>query len=96
MVLKDVTVSKAKGVTVIELGKGDVQIAACSNKEDSYAGVTFMNDEPNTIGTKHNTAGTTTDDGKPQAMIVFTSIDSIEVLERALNNAKIFLRNINN
>lgn len=95
MVIKNTTVGKTKGVTIIELGNGDIKVGSLHSKEEKYSGIEFINDVPRRIGTKHNTAGTTTDESNPDAMITFTNIESIEVLERALAKAKIWLRNIN-
>ena len=94
MVHKNCKVGKAKKVTVIELGSGDVIVSSISCKVDKYAGIAFVNTLPHEIGTKHNTAGCTTDDSQPEAVLIFTKIESIEVVERALEKAKILLRNI--
>ena len=94
MVHKNVKIGGTKGITLIELGEGDVQVAAISCKEHESAGIEFVNDKPNPIGTKHNTAGCTTDNTQPQAILLFTNVASIEVVERALTKAKILLRNI--
>ena len=94
MIYKNAIIGKIKNVTLIELGDGDVQVAALKSKEDKYVGIEFVNDVPNKIGTKHNTAGTTTDNSNPDAMLTFTNIESIEVVERALAKAKIYMRNL--
>jgi len=94
MVIKNTQVGKTKGITLIELGNGDVQVAYIQSKEDKYVGVEFVNDKPNPIGTSHNTAGTTTDNSRPEAMMTFTNIASIEIVEEALKKAKIILRNM--
>lgn len=94
MIRKDVKVGNVNVGTIIELGNGDVQVAAVKQPDEKYTGIEFMNDVPNPIGTSHNTAGTTTDNSRPEAMITFTDIASIEVVERALNKAKVMLRNM--
>lgn len=94
MILKEVQVGNVKGVTIVELGNGDVKVGYTHSKEEKYVAVIFSNDEPKPIGTAHNTAGTTTNETPPQAMLSFTKVESIEVVERALNKAKIMLRNI--
>ena len=94
MVIKNAQIGETKGITLIELGKGDVQVAYVVSKEDKYVGIEFMNDKPSPIGTKHGTAGTTTDDSRPEAILTFTDIASIEVVERALAKAKVKLRNL--
>tara|TARA_R110002051_G_scaffold281122_2_gene342756 strand:- start:1712 stop:1996 length:285 start_codon:yes stop_codon:yes gene_type:complete len=94
MVLENQTVGKVKGITIIELGKGDTKVAYVHCKEDGYTGVQFVNDKIEKIGTTSGVCGITTDELQPNAMITFTSIESIEVVERALNKAKVFLRNM--
>jgi hypothetical protein len=94
MIHKNARIGSTKGITLIELGNGDVIVAAISCKHNKYVGVEFVNDTPKEIGTKHNTSGATTDDSRPEAILSFTKIESIEVVERALAKAKILLRNI--
>ena len=94
MVELNQTIGKVKGVTIIELGKGDTKVAFLHCKEDGYTGVQFTNDEVKEIGTTHGVSGVTTDDLQPNAMITFTNVKSIEVVEKALKKAKIFLRNM--
>ena len=94
MIRKDVKVGNTLVETMIELGNGDVKIASLRFQDDKQVGVEFVNDIPNPIGTKHNTAGTTTDESNPQVILSFTNIESIEVVEKALNKAKVILRNM--
>jgi hypothetical protein len=95
MIHKNVQIGNTKGITLIELGKGDVIIGAISCKVNKYTGVEFVNDTPRPIGTKSNTVGCTTDNTRPEAILTFTDIKSIAVVEEALAKAKIMLRNIN-
>lgn len=94
MIRNNVKVGTVLVETMIELGNGDVKVAALKFQEDNQVGIEFVNDKPNPIGTKHNTAGTTTDESNPQVILSFTNVESIEVVERALNKAKIMLRNL--
>lgn len=94
MVLKNQKIGNVEGITLIELGNGDTKVGFVKQDIEKYVGIAFTNDEPKPIGTKHNTAGTTTDDARPNAIITFTTVESIEVLQRQLNNAKIVLRNM--
>lgn len=88
-------IGKVKGITIIELGKGDTKVAYHHCKEDGYVGVQFTNDIVGPIGSGGtNTCGVTTDELQPNAMITFTNAESIEVVERALAKAKIKLRGI--
>ena len=93
MIYKKVQIGNVKNVTVCELGKGDVKVAACVIPEKESAGVQFTNDTPKEIGTLHATAGTTTDMTGIDLLIEFTSESSIDVVERALKEARIKLRN---
>ena len=94
MIYKNAKVGNTKNITLIQLGNGDVQIGIIHCKVNKYAGVEFVNAVKNPIGTKHNTAGCTTDNSKPEAMLTFTNVKSIEVVERALHKAKVYLRNM--
>ena len=94
MIRKNVQVGSTLVETMIELGNGDVKVGSIRFQDDKQVGIEFVNDVPNPIGTKHNTAGTTTDESNPQAIISFTNVESIEVVERALNKAKVILRNM--
>jgi hypothetical protein len=85
-------IGRSKGVTIIELGKGDTKVSYIHCKEDGYTGVLFTNDTVNPIGTKHGVSGVTTDELQPNAMLIFTSIKSIEVVERKLHMAKLKLQ----
>ena len=70
------------------------QIAPYSWKDEKKAGVIFVNDKPQPIGTNIVIAGCKVADVAPDAVMTFTSVESIEVVERALSKAKILLRNI--
>ena len=94
MIYENATIGKTKGIMLIELGNGDLQVASVHSPVDKYSGVQFVNDIPRPIGTKHNTVGLTSDEDPPDAMITFTSIESIEVVQEKLKEAKIKLRHI--
>lgn len=93
MIYKSVQIGKTKNITLIRLGNGDIKVAWVYNKEDGYVGLEFVNDVPGKIGREHNDKGTT-DESKPQAMLIFTDIKSIEVVEEFLKKAKIKLKNM--
>jgi len=88
MVRQKCKVSNTDNVAVIELGYGDVQVGSITNPIDKYAGIGFMNDEVNPIGTQFKTKGTTTDDSGLDAMLIFKNLESFEVFEEHLANAK--------
>lgn len=93
MVELNQTVGKTKGVTIIELGKGDLQVSMIYNEKDGYTGVQFVNDEIKPIGTHHGgMGGLTTDESCPNAIITFSSIESLEVFEKHFNHAKMKLK----
>ena len=85
-------IGKTNNVTIIELGKGDTKVAYVHCKEDGYTGISFTNDSIKPIGTSDGCSGITTDDLQPNAMLTFTSIESLEVVERNLHKAKLKLR----
>lgn len=93
MVLHNQQIGEVKGITIIELGNGDTKVAYLHQPEEGYTGVMFKNDVQKPIGTKgNNPPGITTDEMPPDAMIIFTNVESIEVVERALAKAKIILK----
>lgn len=93
MVEYNQTIGRTKGITIIELGKGDTQVAYVHCKEDGYTGVQFTNDTPKPIGTKgDNMVGLTTDELPPNAMITFSTLESLEVFEDKLRKAKLKLK----
>lgn len=93
MVKYNQQIGKIKGVTIIELGNGDTKVAYVHCKEDKYTGIQFTNDTPKKIGGSDiNTTGVTTDELQPNAMITFTRLESIEIVEKALRKAKIKLK----
>lgn len=94
MVIKDTEIGSVKGVTLIELGEGDVKVAFVKNFDEKYSGVMFANDTKKPIGSSDAPAGGTSDEYDMQALLTFTSIESIEVVERHLAKAKIQLRQI--
>ena len=85
-------IGRTKDITIIELGKGDTKVAYIHCKEDGYTGVSFTNDSIKPIGTSTGCSGITTDDLQPNAMLIFTSIESLEVVERNLHKAKLKLK----
>ena len=86
-------IGNVKGITIIELGKGDLQVSMIHNKEDGYTGVQFINDEQRPIGTRHpGMVGLTTDESSPNAIITFSNIESLEVFEKHLKHAKLKLK----
>ena len=91
MVHKNIKFGNVNGVTLIELGKGNVRVACIKNPGQGYTGVQFVNDTSKPAGGPQNTIGTTTDDSRPDAIITFTDTKSIEVVERALRKAKTYL-----
>jgi len=96
MVELNQTVGATKGITVIALGQGDTKVSYCQNKEEGYTGIVFINDTVKPIGeTGEVWCGTTTDSNPPNAMLIFTSVESIEVLEKQLKNAKMKLKLFN-
>jgi len=94
MIYKNDKIGKTKGITLIELGNGDVMVGAIRCKQNKYTGIEFVNNQKKPIGTKHNTVGCTTDNTNPQVILSFKNIESLEVVERALAKAKVFLKNI--
>ena len=95
MVKNNQQIGNVKGITIIELGDGDTFVSYVHNRKENYTGVLFHNDIKKDIGSEDQVSiGATTDEFTPDAMITFTEIESIEVLERALKKAKTMLKQI--
>ena len=94
MIYKNVTIGKEKNVSVCEMGNGDVKVAACSIPDKRTAGVMLTNDSPKEIGTLHASAGTTSDMTGLDMLLEFSDEKSIDVVEAALKEARVILRNI--
>ena len=94
MIYKNAQIGNTKNITLIELGNGDVKVAYVYSKKNKYTGIEFVNDIPQKIGTKQGIPGVTTNDTKPEAMLTFTDVKSIEIVEEALKKAKIVLINM--
>jgi hypothetical protein len=94
MVLKNIKYSEIENVTIIELGKGDVKVSDTTHASGDRVGVMFTNDVPNEIGTSHADKGKDSNEVGVDALITFDNIASLEVVEKALKNAKRELRKI--
>ncbi len=96
MIYKNAKVGKEKNVTLVELGSGDVSVAAGKSQDDTkkYTCVVFNNIEAGEIGRMAGPAGITTDESGAQVMIAFYDIKSIKVVEKSLKTARIYLRNM--
>ena len=89
MIRKNTSLAGIKNTIEIGLGNGDVSITATRCQVDKYTGIAFKNCNPVQIGKiDGSTAGGTLDELDPDAVITFTDVKSIEILERALNKAK--------
>jgi len=71
-----------------EFGTGDIQINAAEG--DDYVAVSFRNSEVKPIGT-HDTpelVGTPIDELKPQFVMTFNRVESIDAIMRSLQESK--------
>lgn len=93
MIRKNIKFGKLKKVTVLEFGKGDIQVIPATG--DDYECVMFRNDSEKPIGTYTNVEGFDSDIFKPQVVMTFTNPDSIDVVIEKLNYAKSLLESRN-
>ncbi|MEI8048457.1 MAG: hypothetical protein WCI92_13820 [Bacteroidota bacterium] len=91
MIHKKATVGIVQNVFVIDLGANDVKIGIVNNKEVKKVGLDFSNADYNSLK-----LGSSTDQSKPQAMILFSSEKSIDTLIAILKQAKVLLTHIKN
>ena len=95
MIKNNSKIGKSVISKIIELGTGDIKISTATSKEDKYVAVCFTQDKEGGIGRKDgNTCGVTTDEDTPDTMLLFTKIESIDVVMEYLKKAKIRLRNL--
>lgn len=87
MIRKNAQFGTIRVQSLAEFGKGDIQVIDA--KGDNYAAVLFRNDIPHKIGdTDPSTAGITTDQFKPEIVLLFDNIESIDVVIEAFLNAR--------
>jgi len=87
MVLKNVKYGEVENVTVIELGNGVVDVADTTHNS-GVVGVMFTNNPNGKLGESKDLNGKSSDDVGIDAIITFETIESIEVLERAIERSK--------
>jgi hypothetical protein len=90
MIKKDITYGASGLWASVELGKGDVLISPAVGQNKDYVCIMFSNQEKaHPIGEETtDTVGKTSDDIKPQVVIFFDNIQSIDVLMWACREAK--------
>ena len=88
MILKNVQFAKTKNATVLDFGEGDIHIATAKQKDDKYTCVLFRNIKKGKIGRGVKPKPATSDDMKPEIVMIFRKTESIEVVLDALKKAK--------
>ena len=94
MILNNEKVGKENISKIIEMGKGDVNVGIVRGSDSKYIGITFTNREVSEIGTKSIDVGLTTDEVTPDTVLTFFKEESIDVVIRKLEQAKVYFRNI--
>lgn len=89
MIKKNIEFGNLKDVTVLEFGKGDIQVQPALGED--YAAVLYKTDEPHLIGTEHETKGKDSDWFKTEIAMTFTNVDSIDVVIKKLTEARSYL-----
>jgi hypothetical protein len=95
MIHKNVKFGKIPEVTVVELGKGDVNVCSIV-LNNSFTGISFVNRSPCPIGTVTGDKDKPMDEVGVDMVILFTRYESLLVVERALIAAKKAFINIRN
>lgn len=88
MISKNIKFGKIDNVTVIELGHGDVLVGGIFNTDKKHVGIAFSNDKVEPIGTKCKLKGKTTNETGVDSVLIFKNLESFEVFEHQLANAK--------
>lgn len=89
MIRKNIEFGNLKDVTVLEFGKGDIQVQPAVGED--YTAVLYKTDQPHDIGTEHDTIGKNSDWFKTEIAMTFTNADSIDVVIKKLTEAKSYL-----
>ena len=88
MVIKNAKIGDIENVALIELGEGDIQVAYTLHPGESKVCLCFKNDIKRPIGSSHKIKGKSTDEFALDAMLTFTTMESLEVVEKHLLLAK--------
>lgn len=83
MIYKKIDFAKTKDVTVLEFGKGDIKVQPASGVD--YESLMFKTSKPYPIGTNHKSKGKNSDWFKPEVVMIFPNINSIDVVIERLN-----------
>lgn len=90
MITKNETYGISENVTIADFGTGDIVVADGFIHETKTGCLMLANDVPNDIGKDHpERIGKTTDEVKQDVVFTFTNVESINVVIRALERAKI-------
>lgn len=94
MIRNNQKVGKSIISKIIELGTGSIDVGIVSHKKEKYIGITFKErNGVSEIGTKSIDVGMTTDEVTPDTMLLFTKLESIDVVIKKLKEAKIYFKN---
>ena len=77
---------KLENILVLEFGKGTIQVQPASG--EGYECLMFKSDDENPIGTEHQTKGKNSDWFKPEVVMTFTNLESLQVVMNALETVK--------
>jgi hypothetical protein len=93
MIHQNMKLGETDNMTVLQFGTGDIGIVEALNKENTSL-VMFSNIRPRKIGSKILIKAKTLDDLKPQVIMIFDSIESIDTVMRSLRRAKKRLKDL--
>lgn len=93
MIKKDVEFEGMPTDFIMEFGHGDISVTGFKKVDNKLVGIAFKNQEPHQIGVRDaSTCGAELKNSDSSILMTFTKVESIEVLERALREAKIRLK----
>lgn len=90
MILKNTDFHKVKNVTALEFGAGDIAVTSMENKQDKYTGVVFQNIKSGKINRDcpEIKTGLINKDHAFEVVMIFSKVESIDVVLDALKDAK--------
>ena len=92
MITKNQNYGISKNVTIADFGDGDIRVASAHIESDNVGCVLFENHTKRPIGTDHpETVGKTTDELPIDLALRFSKTESIDVVIKALKNAKKYM-----
>ncbi len=88
MIHLNATIGTLTNQIVAEFGIGDISMIVVGNSLNPYSAVCLRTQEPQEIGSKSEHSCETLEEIKPQITLLFSKVESIDVLVETLLEAK--------